>query len=169
MTNDATTEQRWADLVDASLLQTHLDEVNRFGGGLGPSVSRLGYSDEEHAAHRYIAGVLADAGCDINIDPFGNLYGFSDRGPGRSEEGIAPRKTILIGSHLDSVSNGGRYDGALGVVVAVEIARIARLACPRHGPQVAAVAWRCEVHRKDQARTVRMCLRAGTASSACDK
>ncbi len=71
---------------------------------------RAGYSAEEDAAHELAAGWMREAGLDVSVDDAGNLFG--KRG--------APR--VWAGSHLDSVPTGGRFDGALGVVAAIEAA-----------------------------------------------
>ena len=71
---------------------------------------RAGYSAEEDAAHELAAGWLSEAGLEVSRDEAGNLFG--RRGAAR----------VWAGSHLDSVPTGGRFDGALGVVAAIEAA-----------------------------------------------
>jgi allantoate deiminase len=71
---------------------------------------RAGYSPEEDAAHLLAADWLREAGLEVSTDDVGNLFG--RRGDAR----------VWSGSHLDSVPNGGRFDGALGVVAAIEAA-----------------------------------------------
>src|SRR6266498_682009 len=66
---------------------------------------RPGYSAAEDEAHELAGGWMREAGLEISRDDAGNLFG--RRGDAR----------VWTGSHLDSVPNGGRYDGALGVVV----------------------------------------------------
>jgi acetylornithine deacetylase/succinyl-diaminopimelate desuccinylase-like protein len=72
---------------------------------------RAAYSPEEDAAHELAAGWMREAGLEVSRDEAGNLFG--TRGHGR----------VWTGSHLDSVPTGGRFDGALGVVAAIEAAR----------------------------------------------
>ena len=74
------------------------------------SPSRRGYSPEEDAAHELAAGWMREAGLEVSPDEAGNLHG--RRGDAR----------VWAGSHLDSVPTGGRFDGALGVVAAIEAA-----------------------------------------------
>jgi allantoate deiminase len=71
---------------------------------------RAGYSPEEDAAHELAAGWMREAGLEVSRDGAGNLFG--TRGDGR----------VWAGSHLDSVPTGGKFDGALGVVAAIEAA-----------------------------------------------
>jgi acetylornithine deacetylase/succinyl-diaminopimelate desuccinylase-like protein len=72
--------------------------------------TRIGGSPEENAAHALARGWLEEAGLAVEVDPAGNLIG--KRGSGET----------WIGSHLDTVPNGGRFDGALGVVAGIEVA-----------------------------------------------
>jgi acetylornithine deacetylase/succinyl-diaminopimelate desuccinylase-like protein len=82
-----------------------LDELYAIGGG-----TRLGYSPEEDAAHELAARWMGEASLEVGRDEAGNLFG--RRGAAR----------VWSGSHLDTVPNGGKYDGALGVVAAIEAA-----------------------------------------------
>ena len=82
-----------------------LEELYAIGGG-----TRLGYSAEEDAAHELAAGWMRQAGLRVDVDDAGNLFG--RRGDARA----------WSGSHLDTVPNGGKFDGALGVVAAIEAA-----------------------------------------------
>ena len=77
--------------------------------GRGPGANRPHPSPEEDAAHELAAAWLHDAGLTIEIDAHGNLLGRS----GRADD-------VWVGSHLDTVPQGGRFDGALGVVAAIE-------------------------------------------------
>ena len=72
--------------------------------------TRVGYTEEEDAAHELCAGWLREAGLEVETDGAGNTFG---------RRGAAG---LWLGSHLDSVPNGGRFDGALGVVAAIEVA-----------------------------------------------
>ena len=71
---------------------------------------RPGYSAAEDEAHELAAGWMAEAGLEVSRDEAGNLLG--RRG--------SPR--VWTGSHLDSVPNGGRFDGVLGVVAGISAA-----------------------------------------------
>jgi allantoate deiminase len=65
------------------------------------------------AARTLVEGWMREAGLDTRRDPLGNLFG---RRAGRSE------RTLMLGSHLDTVRDAGRYDGTLGVLVAIACA-----------------------------------------------
>ena len=78
--------------------------------GDGEGANRPGLSAAEEEAHRLVGGWMEEAGLTVSRDRAGNLYGrVAGRDPALPE--------VWIGSHLDSVPLGGRYDGALGVVV----------------------------------------------------
>jgi acetylornithine deacetylase/succinyl-diaminopimelate desuccinylase-like protein len=99
---------------------TRLDELYAIGN------TRAGYSAEEDAAHELAARWMREAGLDVGRDEAGNLFG--RRGAAR----------VWSGSHLDTVPDGGRFDGALGVVAAIEAADRLRNA------ELAVVAFRAE-------------------------
>jgi len=84
-----------------------LDELYAIGGG--PGANRPHPSAAEDEAHDLAAAWLVDAGLEVDVDRHGNLFGRSSRGA-----------DIWVGSHLDSVPRGGRFDGALGVVAGIE-------------------------------------------------
>jgi len=96
-------------VIDPGRLERRGAELARIGGS-GTSVSRLGLSADEQRARDLVSGWLAARGAQVRRDAAANLFA---RFPGDGE-------TILVGSHLDSVPQGGRFDGALGVLCAVE-------------------------------------------------
>jgi acetylornithine deacetylase/succinyl-diaminopimelate desuccinylase-like protein len=88
-----------------------LEELYAIGGG--PGANRVGYSPEEDAAHELAARWMEEAGLEVESDPAGNLLGrLRGRRPDLPE--------VWTGSHLDSVPQGGRFDGALGVAAGLE-------------------------------------------------
>ena len=84
-----------------------LDQLYAIGDG--PGANRPHGSPEEDAAHALVAGWMREAGLAVEVDAHGNLFG---RGSVRDD--------IWVGSHLDSVPQGGRFDGPLGVVGGLE-------------------------------------------------
>jgi acetylornithine deacetylase/succinyl-diaminopimelate desuccinylase-like protein len=81
--------------------------------GAGPGANRVGGSTGEQEAHDLVAGWLREAGLTVEVDPDGNLLG---RLPGTDPDA----GEVWTGSHLDSVPNGGRFDGVLGVLAGLE-------------------------------------------------
>ena len=96
-------------MIDPDRLERRSTELARIAGR-GTSVSRLGLSADEQQARDLLGGWLEARGAQVRRDAAANLYA---RFPGDGE-------AILVGSHLDSVPDGGRFDGALGVLCAVE-------------------------------------------------
>lgn len=87
-------------------VQERLDALFAIGGG--PGANRVGGTEGEQRAHDLAAAWMAEAGLAVEVDEAGNLFGRTRK------------PAVLLGSHLDSVPQGGRFDGALGVVAAIE-------------------------------------------------
>lgn len=102
--------------VDGAHLLAGLRTLARIGGTAAGGVSRPAYGDEDVEARRHVRDLMRDAGLEPRVDAAGNTIA---RRPG-SEADAPP---IIIGSHTDSVPDGGRFDGALGVMAAIEVAR----------------------------------------------
>lgn len=104
--------------IDASLVERHLLELARHGAHGETGVWRTVYSPEWVAAQDEVARWFADAGLDVRRDAVGNVWG---RLAGDQEGPV-----IASGSHIDSQTPGGRYDGALGVIGALVALRTLR-------------------------------------------
>lgn len=102
------------DLITAERLLKDFFDQGRIGWEDGLGLQRMAYSQAYFEARSWLSEKMANAGLKTRMDGVGNLFG---RLEGKTE------KTILIGSHLDSVNNGGIYDGPLGIIAAVEILR----------------------------------------------
>jgi allantoate deiminase len=98
--------------VNAERLNQRLAFLSQFGSTPDGGVTRYALSAEEKAATDAVAGWMAEAGLEVRRDAVGNLFG---RLAGK-QQGPA----VLTGSHLDSVPNGGNYDGPAGVLCALE-------------------------------------------------
>jgi acetylornithine deacetylase/succinyl-diaminopimelate desuccinylase-like protein len=97
--------------VQVKAIGERLDAIYAIGGG--PGANRVGYSPEEDEAHRLVAEWMLEAGLEVEVDPDGNLFGRLI-----GVEAYLPE--VWSGSHLDSVPRGGRFDGPLGVLGALE-------------------------------------------------
>ncbi len=93
-----------------------LAEIGATGDG---GVHRPALSDAHLAARAWFKNRVLDAGLEFQMDAAGNVSG-------RLPAPDPAAKTLLIGSHLDSVPNGGRFDGAVGVLTALEVLRTFR-------------------------------------------
>ncbi|WP_405108503.1 Zn-dependent hydrolase [Paenibacillus sp. FSL K6-1217] len=97
--------------VPAGELLKLLDELAAFSAP-GPGVTRLLYTPEWYGVQHFLQERMAGLGLEVRMDQVGNVYG-TLAGTQVSD------KVILTGSHIDTVVNGGRYDGAYGVAAAV--------------------------------------------------
>jgi acetylornithine deacetylase/succinyl-diaminopimelate desuccinylase-like protein len=91
-------------------IHERLDRLYAIGGG--PGANRVSGSAEEDEAHDLAAEWMEEVGLHVEVDADGNLLG-------RSQQ----RDDVWVGSHLDTVPQGGRFDGSLGVVAAIEAVR----------------------------------------------
>lgn len=103
-------------VVDGARLNASLDALGRIGRRQDGGSWRVAYSDADLEARAYTMELMRAAGLDVSIDAAGNILGAR---PG-SVEGLPP---ILFGSHIDSVPRGGNYDGPVGSLSAIEVAR----------------------------------------------
>jgi allantoate deiminase len=99
-----------------SSLASDLEEAARIGAD-GGGVSRFAWTPELARANEWLVGRLQELGLETEIDAAGNVLGRWEEGEGTA---------VLVGSHLDTVPRGGRYDGALGVLAALEVVRTLR-------------------------------------------
>ena len=93
--------------------QILFNKINQYNSGV-KGMTRVAYTNEEQACTQAFMRMCKDEGLDIRIDPCGNAIG---RREGRIK-GLPP---ILMGSHLDTVYQGGKYDGVVGVTAALEV------------------------------------------------
>jgi hydantoinase/carbamoylase family amidase len=97
--------------VNPQRLTDRIERLFELAPGKGGGATRLAYSPEEARAMLLVAEWMETGGLSPRLDPFGNLWGLpSASGP-----------LVTSGSHVDTVPNGGRYDGALGTVLALEV------------------------------------------------
>ncbi|HEX6967014.1 MAG TPA: M20 family metallo-hydrolase [Gemmatimonadaceae bacterium] len=101
--------------VNGDRLLAHLHALSTFGSTADGGVARVAYSDADREARALVMDLMRAAALDPCIDAAGNIIGCR---PG-SESTLPP---LLIGSHIDSVPNGGNYDGPLGSLAAIEVA-----------------------------------------------
>lgn len=102
--------------INAERLRADFEALSQIGATAGHGVSRLALSNEDLEARAWFASRIDEAGLSVHDDDAGNLSGilFS-----RAEHA----RTLLIGSHLDTVPNGGKYDGAIGILAGLECLR----------------------------------------------
>lgn len=110
-----------APRVNPVRLRSDLEGLSIFGRPAGGSfqdgVSRLGYSDADVDARRFVLGLMRGAGLEPRVDAAANIFA---RRAG-NDDSLPP---ILFGSHIDSVPQGGNFDGDLGSLSAIEVIRV---------------------------------------------
>lgn len=104
-----------APMINGPRLNARLMQLATIGARTDGGVDRVAYTDADLAARAWIEPLLREAGLVVRRDAVGNIFG-------RREGTDASRKPIVIGSHIDSVPAGGRYDGTVGVMAAIEAA-----------------------------------------------
>ena len=97
-------------------------------------INRTAYSEADLAGRAFTLDLFHEAGLAPRIDAAGNIYG-------RLEGSDRTRKPILIGSHVDSVTDGGNFDGPVGSFAAIEVARTLREQRVRLRHPVDVVVW----------------------------
>ena len=103
-------------MANSQRIQDNLKAISGIGATPEGGVTRLAWSDLERQAHDLAATWMREAGLEVWVDSVGNTFG---RRTG-SDDNLP---TIMIGSHLDTVNNGGNLDGVLGFVGSLETVR----------------------------------------------
>src|SRR5699024_8616547 len=96
-------------------IQQHIEQLAMFTATPGQGTTRMSYSKQAQQARQYLKAQMVAVGLTVREDALGNVYG---RLAGADET----LPVVLIGSHFDSVPNGGAFDGPAGVVMGLEIA-----------------------------------------------
>ena len=110
------TQSQAQPLVNGARLNTHLAELAQIGKTPEGGTHRVAYSDADLAARQYAMKLMRDAKLEVAIDAAGNIIG--------RRAGSGPSlKPLMIGSHIDSVPEGGSYDGQVGSMGAIEVAQ----------------------------------------------
>ena len=103
----------------------------------GEGINRLAFTDADWKGRQYIIDRMIYAGLSVEIDDFGNVIGY--------KIGKKPDlPVVMVGSHTDSVPNGGNYDGVVGVLSAIEVIRSMTDDGYEHDHTIAVVSFMCE-------------------------
>jgi len=107
------------DAVKTNLdrIRKDIEELSRFNATPGHGLTRFSLTAEDRGAREYIRNELLKLGLEVYEDPAGSIFG---RKKGANDN----LPVIMIGSHFDSVKNGGNFDGPAGIVMALEIMRV---------------------------------------------
>jgi allantoate deiminase len=98
-------------------IEKQINDLSEFTSTPGEGTTRLTYSKEDLLTRNYIKNKMMEYGLTVQEDGFGNIFG-------KLEGTLKDAPSVLLGSHFDSVPNGGAYDGPAGVIVALEVAAL---------------------------------------------
>lgn len=98
-------------------IEKHINSLSKYTATPNQGTTRLTYSEEDLQARTYIKEQMKTYGLKVREDGLGNIFGKLE-----GEKKDAP--SVIVGSHFDSVPNGGDYDGPAGVVAGLEIAAL---------------------------------------------
>ena len=101
--------------INRARLAASMEALGRVGETPRGGLTRLALSDEDRRGRDLLVGWMRDAGLTVTVDQMGNIFGL--------RVGTAALPPVLMGSHADSVPTGGKYDGQLGVLCALEVIR----------------------------------------------
>lgn len=101
--------------VNGQRLNERLQELSEFGRIASGGINRVAFGQANLEARQFVKDLMRTAGLEVRIDAAGNTIG---RRAG-SDAGLAP---LMMGSHIDSVPQGGNYDGPVGTLGAIEVA-----------------------------------------------
>ncbi|WP_270181277.1 Zn-dependent hydrolase [Alkalihalobacillus sp. CinArs1] len=113
---------------------TYFDAVNSIGATEAGGNSRFPYTSEYREAIEWVKKWMREIGMSVQEDAIGNVYG--------KIKGIHTHKSLMLGSHIDTVPNGGMFDGLLGVLSALTAVEsfIERNGMPKWSIEVAVFA-----------------------------
>ncbi|PAV27980.1 Zn-dependent hydrolase [Virgibacillus profundi] len=100
-------------MINMKRLSSNLEDLSKIGRNPNGGMNRFSFTDEEKEANKLVEQYMEEAGLSVYYDAVGNLIG--------SMDGAENLPVILLGSHIDTVPDGGKYDGALGVLSAIEV------------------------------------------------
>jgi allantoate deiminase len=106
--------QKENDVIDGERLWRRISDLGEIGKQEEGGVTRLSFTEGERSAKDRVVAYMEEAGLSVREDAAGNLFG-------RREGSNPDSPAVLIGSHVDSVYNGGNFDGPLGVLAGIEV------------------------------------------------
>src|SRR5690242_13330175 len=101
--------------IDRNRLAESMDALGRIGATARGGLHRVALTDDDRRGRDLLVQWMREAGLRVSVDQMGNIFGL--------RAGTEARPPVFMGSHADSVPSGGRYDGQLGVLCALEILR----------------------------------------------
>ena len=104
-------------MANLERIKAHFDVMRKFTATPNAGMTRLSYSPEDIKTRNYIKAKMEEYGLRVWEDGLGNIFG-------KLAGTIPDAPSVLVGSHFDSVPNGGIFDGVAGVVAGLEVAAL---------------------------------------------
>src|SRR5881296_1819842 len=101
--------------IDRKRLERSMDDLGRIGETPRGGLTRLALTDDDRRGRDWMVAHMREAGLRVTVDQMGNIFG--------ERAGAEALPPVLMGSHVDSVPTGGKYDGQLGVLCGHETIR----------------------------------------------
>ncbi|MGH7323135.1 MAG: Zn-dependent hydrolase [Candidatus Rokuibacteriota bacterium] len=101
--------------INRQRLERTMNELGRIGETPRGGLTRLALTDDDRRARDQMVAWMREAGLRVTVDRMGNIFG--------ERPGAAALPPVMMGSHVDSVPTGGKYDGQLGVLCGLEVIR----------------------------------------------
>src|SRR5436190_13777496 len=101
--------------IDRKRLERSMDDLGRIGETPRGGLTRLALTDDDRRGRDWMVAHMREAGLRVTVDQMGNIFG--------ERAGAERLPPVLMGSHVDSVPTGGKYDGQLGVLCGLETIR----------------------------------------------
>jgi len=101
--------------INRKRLEESMEALGRIGATAKGGLNRVALTDDDRRGRDLLVRWMREAGLTVTVDQMGNIFGQRAGGDGRPP--------VLMGSHADSVPTGGKYDGQLGVLCALETIR----------------------------------------------
>lgn len=109
-------------VVSADRIQQMITELSQYGKNKDGGIDRSIGSKEDMQAREWLIVQCEKLGAKVRIDSIANIW--AEINTASLEEKKNHRKPLTIGSHHDAVANGGKYDGAMGVILGLEVMRV---------------------------------------------
>jgi N-carbamoyl-L-amino-acid hydrolase len=103
--------------VNPTRIEQRIERLAKYGKTPEGGVNRVAFSEKDIQSREYILSLMKEAGLKVHIDESGNIIG-------RTEGTDPSLPPIVFGSHTDTVPHGGKFDGAVGVLGAIECAQV---------------------------------------------
>src|SRR5438876_2424692 len=100
--------------IDRKRLEGTIHELGRIGETPRGGLTRVALTDEDKRGRDWMVARMREAGLRVTVDQMGNIFG--------ERAGSSALPPVMMGSHVDSVPTGGKYDGQLGALCGLEMA-----------------------------------------------